>query len=170
MSKIYIITSGCYSDYTVHTVVSSEEKAKQIVDAANRNYGYLNYEYEEFELDEDFAEDSLVTMFYIPKTNEIIDLTEYNERYCKRFFHNWNSGERQIASKTGVEFWSFSDIKNSLEDSYFARSDYKKRDRLANDFSEGLYEVTVNLKYDRSIMEKSVRDRLAAYKAFINNL
>ena len=50
MNKVYIVTSGEYSDYGIDRVFSSEEKAKEWVDIITSMYGG-NYNIEQYELD-----------------------------------------------------------------------------------------------------------------------
>ena len=50
MSKVYIVTSGEYSDYGIDRVFSTEEKAKEWVDIITSMYGG-NYNIEQYELD-----------------------------------------------------------------------------------------------------------------------
>ena len=50
MSKVFIVTSGEYSDYGIDRVFSTEEKAKEWVDVITSMYGG-NYNIEQDELD-----------------------------------------------------------------------------------------------------------------------
>ena len=50
MSKVYIVTSGEYSDYGIDMVFSTEEKAKEWVDVITSMYGGY-YDIEPYELD-----------------------------------------------------------------------------------------------------------------------
>ena len=50
MSKVFIVTSGEYSDYGIDRVFSTEEKAKEWVDIITSMYGG-NYNIEQYELD-----------------------------------------------------------------------------------------------------------------------
>lgn len=50
MRKVYIVTSGEYSDYGIDRVFSTEEKAKEWVDVITSMYGG-NYDIEQYELD-----------------------------------------------------------------------------------------------------------------------
>ncbi len=50
MSKVYIVTSGEYSDYGINRVFSTEEKAKEWVDVITSMYGG-DYDIEQYELD-----------------------------------------------------------------------------------------------------------------------
>lgn len=50
MSKVYIVTSGEYSDYGIDRVFSTEEKAKEWVKVITSMYGG-NYDIEQYELD-----------------------------------------------------------------------------------------------------------------------
>ena len=47
--KIYIVTSGCYSDYSINAVFSTRELAEEYIDAGN---GYEDADIEEYNLDE----------------------------------------------------------------------------------------------------------------------
>ena len=50
MGKVFIVTSGEYSDYGIDRVFSTEEKAKEWVDIITSMYGG-NYNIEQYELD-----------------------------------------------------------------------------------------------------------------------
>ena len=50
MSRVFIVTSGKYSDYGIDRVFSTEEKAKEWVDVITSMYGG-NYNIEQYELD-----------------------------------------------------------------------------------------------------------------------
>ena len=50
MGKVFIVTSGEYSDYGIDRVFSTEEKAKEWVDVITSMYGG-NYDIEQYELD-----------------------------------------------------------------------------------------------------------------------
>ena len=50
MSKVFIVTSGEYSDYGIYRVFSSEEKAKGWIEVITSMYGG-NYNIEQYELD-----------------------------------------------------------------------------------------------------------------------
>ena len=50
MNKVYIVTSGEYSDYGIYRVFSSEEKAKGWIEVITSMYGG-NYNIEQYELD-----------------------------------------------------------------------------------------------------------------------
>ena len=50
MSRVFIVTSGEYSDYGIDRVFSTEEKAKEWVDVITSMYGG-NYNIEQYELD-----------------------------------------------------------------------------------------------------------------------
>lgn len=50
MSKVFIVTSGEYSEYGIDRVFSTEEKAKEWVDVITSMYGG-NYNIEQYELD-----------------------------------------------------------------------------------------------------------------------
>ena len=50
MSKVFIVTSGEYSDYGIDRVFSTEEKAKEWVDIITSMYNG-NYNIEQYELD-----------------------------------------------------------------------------------------------------------------------
>lgn len=50
MSKVFIVTSGEYSDYGINRVFSTEEKAKKWIDVITSMYGG-NYNIEQYKLD-----------------------------------------------------------------------------------------------------------------------
>lgn len=50
MNKVFIVTSGEYSDYGIDRVFSTEEKAKEWIDIITSMYGG-NYYIEQYELD-----------------------------------------------------------------------------------------------------------------------
>lgn len=50
MSKVFIVTSGEYSDYSINRVFSTEEKAKKWIDVITSMYGG-NYNIEQYKLD-----------------------------------------------------------------------------------------------------------------------
>ena len=50
MGKVFIVTSGEYSDYGIDRVFSSEEKAKKWIEVITSMYGG-NYNIEQYELD-----------------------------------------------------------------------------------------------------------------------
>lgn len=55
--KVYIVTTGAYSDYKVRAVVSSEDTAKRMVEALKKEEDSPDWEdYREFELDAPFKE------------------------------------------------------------------------------------------------------------------
>lgn len=49
--KIYIVTSGAYSDYGIDSVWSTEEKAKAYIAQVQRGNGDVNEDVEEYEVD-----------------------------------------------------------------------------------------------------------------------
>jgi hypothetical protein len=50
--KVYVVTSGCYSNYGIEEIFSTKEKAQEYINLVNEYDAYaLNVEIEEFELD-----------------------------------------------------------------------------------------------------------------------
>jgi hypothetical protein len=47
MKKVYIVTSGTYSDYGINSVFQSEEKAQEFVDLMEKRSSYSEYDIEE---------------------------------------------------------------------------------------------------------------------------
>ena len=45
MDKVFIVTSGCYSDYQIEAVFSSEERAKEYINAKGTDYDWEISEY-----------------------------------------------------------------------------------------------------------------------------
>ncbi len=94
-AKVYIVTSGAYSDYQINAVFSTREKAESFV-----NGGTDLYSIEEFPLD-DYGEESVHKVWsarinaegivYTDETHEIKDstcrgktypMTSYTPEYC----------------------------------------------------------------------------------------
>ncbi|CAH0305815.1 DUF7336 domain-containing protein [Priestia megaterium] len=48
MKKVYIVTSGTYSDYGINSVFQSEEKAQEFVDLMEKRSSYSDYDIEEY--------------------------------------------------------------------------------------------------------------------------
>jgi hypothetical protein len=46
--KIYVVTSGEYSDYRIDTVFESKQKAEEFVESKRRNHGYDDYNIENY--------------------------------------------------------------------------------------------------------------------------
>ena len=55
MSKIYIVTSGNYSDYSIRSVFSTEEKAQAYVNVLE-HYEVIDFSIEEHDVDEEAFE------------------------------------------------------------------------------------------------------------------
>lgn len=53
MTKVYIVTSGCYSDYGIEACFSTKEKAQEYINNSKKtkNYSYRDIGIEEYELD-----------------------------------------------------------------------------------------------------------------------
>ena len=52
MNKVYIVTSGCYSDYSIEAVFETEENAKKYVDMYSSDGWDDNYRYVEYICDD----------------------------------------------------------------------------------------------------------------------
>lgn len=50
MSKVYVVTTGWYSDYTIREVFSDEATARKLVDALNAESAYARAEVEEYDV------------------------------------------------------------------------------------------------------------------------
>lgn len=50
-TKVYVVTSGCYSDYSIEAIFSTKENAQLYIDKPSRQSSYYN-DIEEFALDE----------------------------------------------------------------------------------------------------------------------
>ena len=52
MAKVYIVTSGCYSDYTINACFSTKEKAQEYINNSKKTQDYsYDIGIEEYELD-----------------------------------------------------------------------------------------------------------------------
>ena len=49
--KVYVVTTGEYSDYSICTIFSTMEKAEQYTKYFNKDADYTGYDIEEYELD-----------------------------------------------------------------------------------------------------------------------
>lgn len=94
MSKVFIVTSGEYSDYGIDRVFSTEEKAKEWIDIITSMYGG-NYNIEQYELDAP-----------IPERKEYL----FFEAYI----------EDDVVIKSNFEFY-FTDEPNEIK--FFRQSD-----------------------------------------------
>lgn len=68
--KVYVVTSGEYSDYGINAIFSTKEKAQEYIDRGDKlgmNYSY-GYQIEEYELDEN-ATVEFVLANYSPRGN-----------------------------------------------------------------------------------------------------
>ena len=71
MSKVFIVTSGEYSDYGIDKVFSTEEKAKEWVDVITSMYGG-NYNIEQYELDAPIPERKEYLFFEAYIENDVV--------------------------------------------------------------------------------------------------
>ncbi len=71
MSKVYIVTSGEYSDYGIDRVFSTEEKAKEWIDIITSMYGG-NYNIEQYELDAPIPERKEYLFFEAYIENDVV--------------------------------------------------------------------------------------------------
>ena len=71
MSKVYIVTSGEYSDYGIDRVFSTKEKAKKWIDIITSMYGG-NYNIEQYELDAPIPERKEYLFFEAYIENDVV--------------------------------------------------------------------------------------------------
>jgi hypothetical protein len=99
MKKVFIVTSGEYSDYNIEAVFSSKELANKYIDEKKkqRNYNadYDNYQIEEYTVNfDDFVKNKIIHgyNFYTVNMNKqgdvikVIRTTEYAD--CNYIFYN----------------------------------------------------------------------------------
>ena len=60
--KIYIVTSGCYSDYGIDKVFSTEEKAISFINTICKDNSYKDYIIEEHDTADDMTDDDIHTI------------------------------------------------------------------------------------------------------------
>lgn len=96
--QVFIVTHGCYSDYGIEAVFTSEEKAKEYIRAREHNDGVdsSDYEIETYELDEDPPKMLEYVKYYATFVNGVLDgylwvetreyptLTTYKSSYFNR--------------------------------------------------------------------------------------
>lgn len=96
MKKIFIVTSGCYSDYQIDAVYSSKEKASEFV-----NIQGSNYRIEEYILDPELPEkeDTWWEVILLCNTKEVQCASKTPETFWNKdtiryvCFHNMRDGD-----------------------------------------------------------------------------
>ena len=74
MSRVVIVTSGEYPDYSIDRVFSTEEKAKEWVEVITSMYGG-NYNIEQYELDAPIPERKEYLFFLKPTSKMMLLLS-----------------------------------------------------------------------------------------------
>lgn len=136
--KIYIVTSGEYSDYSIDSVFTDKAKAEACVELRNRASNYSVYDIEEWEADEEMPFEAYSVRFY-PK------LIATGERKFASYV-----GESQLERVPGVT------VVKALPKATVNKV------RLA-DGSEVFMGAAFGLTYEKA--EKSLWDALAKAKA-----
>lgn len=93
MSKVYIISSGSYSDYHIDKIFSNKEKAEEFHNLVKRSWYDIN-EIEEFELSDDevFTPYYYIEfIYYIPGMED-----KYRKTYCRKDRPHLFGGEYYI--------------------------------------------------------------------------
>jgi len=119
-NKIYIVTSGNYSDYTIERVFSTKEKANEFV----QQHG-TDYRIEEYVVDEEIKkENKLWRIAFDIKNNNLQyansrDLNDFNIKYidtCQR--------QDSVCSESSIDFWLEADTMDRAikvaKERYFA--------------------------------------------------
>ena len=118
MSKVFIVTSGEYSDYGIDRVFSTEEKAKEWVDVITSMYDG-NYNIEQYELDAPIPERKEYLFFeaYIENNNIIKSDFEFyfaDEPSEIKFFRQIN-GSYDIVGIGTIKLRQGESIKSAKE-------------------------------------------------------
>lgn len=82
MSKVYLVTSGCYSDYSISGVFSTREKAEQWATVCHydlTDQGYDGSRLEEFDLDEGLVEMDRGLLLFAVDIRQNGDILEVSE-------------------------------------------------------------------------------------------
>lgn len=171
---IYIVTEGCYSDYHIEAVFTDKAKAEAYVDFYSKYKTYHDdYNIEEYESDLPFTFDEYQTsqFAYIVKLDKVIPMSEFIKTYHKSECWNldWQTKADEVRKVTDVYFYSFKDYEYLFNDVYFKTSELPLMHKISIDFQKGVYFVTVHTNADVSVMEKSVHDKIAAYKEYVKD-
>lgn len=155
--KIYIVTSGSYSDYGINCVFSTKEKADEYVKMKNLSDRWEDYNVEEYDVDKPYEMEA-IDFYYVPKTNIVYSANEFAHRYGRCLYKTYNS------------FISFSEVQEEWKDRYFGVHDYEQLDLIETELSEGVFLVKVSYSPDINIIKKVVYDQVAKMKAEMENL
>lgn len=89
---IYVVTSGEYSDFRIHSVWSTKEKAEAHIKAANKYEWVLNDNIGEYELDEKTQPVHMIKVKML-EDGTVIQLGRYiNEQVGFQWFMTFNRG------------------------------------------------------------------------------
>lgn len=117
--KVYIVTSGSYSDYGIHEVFSTEEEAKKYIDAVGTDD---DWEVEEYEVDPtDWKDSRGIYCIYIDRMSgkvsvghrydETESFADHNKVDCFQYgggnlIQMWLKGDsREVIKKVAAERW-----------------------------------------------------------------
>jgi len=82
MDKVYVVTSGCYSEYHVEAVFSSKEKAELYVAVHHDHNKHCSINDDEYYIEEYDISDSLINGVAYFGLNFLVHKKELNRPYC----------------------------------------------------------------------------------------
>ena len=159
--QIFIVTSGCYSDYCVNGVFSSKELAQDYIDRMEFCSDYDEYyNIQQWEVDKIPTE--IPTNDFCLFNNEIIKLDDLFHNYGDEGYIAYCVFENNRENlKSRVLEITKEDYLNGLLD-----NDWGQDEIDINTIQFPIYCV-LNVKYnkDKSVIEKVVHDEIVKYKA-----
>jgi len=128
--KIWVIESGCYSDYSVDGVFSTKENAEKMLAAWKGDYDYCEMSISEWEMDPHLDEmKSGLIVYYVQMdydgTTKKINAEEAPPTYCGVGFGVW--------SRTKAPAWKGRPITDMVT-GYVWANDEKHAIKIANEF------------------------------------
>lgn len=145
MNKVYIITSGEYSDYCIERVFLNEDKANAYLDSVEQD-SYYNYTIEEFDLDDD---KSFEIINYVDASYHKIQSKEHEKNDISVEIRRTNTLDDNIEDLKKVDFYrnengvSIITVRKVLPDGFV-------RDKVLNKYEYILKAVMSDSLYEYS--------------------
>ena len=118
--KIYIVTSGDYSDYRIERVFSTKEKANEFV----QQHG-TDYRIEEYVVDEEIKkEQKLWLIAFDTKNNKLLSAVSHAPNDCNIEFIDTCKRQDSVCNDSSIIFWLEADTMDRAikvaKERYFA--------------------------------------------------
>ena len=134
MKTVWVIEQGCYSDYGVRGVYSTEANARRIADIINANaeMQYDEAEVAEWQLDPCISEiDAGKYPYHV--VMDIDGKTERVERQSISGYEVGNASPLRVWERTKAEFWKGRPITDAVTGTVWTKTD-KQAVKIANEF------------------------------------